>query len=468
MGVPGLLKWISSVFPQVFINSSKMFANNFNLDTLYIDLNHVLHLKARRFHNNPHRFIDSIINHLENYKIKRKIHIAMDGMAPLAKIKEQIFRRQRRTESFKKIDSINSNNFTPGLPFMAKLERLILAHFTRSLSFQSDSNSNNIRIHIDGASNIEEGETKILRNIYQQSKSKTGIMNASIISGDSDFIIQSLKIPNSNLTIFDDQNNSPGYFSNRILMETLKDSRLDFVLLGLMMGSDTIQPLKYAPGLKFLWDSFLQFHHSLYQEENGKIDLIALKEFASFHIKRTNLPLPLNYSFSPSIDIASYIKSLEWSMRQLEMNPIECFQSQPIDSSFISIFDLEKMNISRVQFELDIINSKKIILVDEFQFSPAAISIILTRRKDSNLLSNPLMDLYIQYHDQNSPFSIENNNLEGLLWLSQQIKQINPSNFTMDEWNASIYQIPSLYSFENVKKTLPLSPSPFKKILASK
>lgn len=88
MGIPGFNSWIRKEYPGAF---SRLDPGQ-QVDHLYIDLNATLHTILRRyrdpasFHRRLHARLDDYISEL---RPRKRVVIALDGPAPLAKLLEQ-------------------------------------------------------------------------------------------------------------------------------------------------------------------------------------------------------------------------------------------------------------------------------------------------------------------------------------------------------------------------------------------
>ena len=115
MGIPGFFKFIKKDYPKC-ISDSKDFKQK--IDFLYFDINGIIH-------NSKHKNIKIMFA-----KIKKKfesiidvvnpnfIFIAIDGVAPMAKITQQ---RARRFRNLTPQNDFDGNAITPGTKFMNEL-----------------------------------------------------------------------------------------------------------------------------------------------------------------------------------------------------------------------------------------------------------------------------------------------------------------------------------------------------------
>ena len=181
MGVPGFFAWLlkNNTHNNIVLNNLE------NINCLYFDANCLFHpkcfdiLKLHHTENNIDKleklmmdriikYITYIINYVNPSDL---IYIAVDGVAPIAKINQQRKRRyksvidkQYQTELNKKYNIIKNDVWsniviTPGTNFMIKLD-LEINKFIKT--FQKD---NNIKIIYSSYKESGEGEHKIMRHI---------------------------------------------------------------------------------------------------------------------------------------------------------------------------------------------------------------------------------------------------------------------------------------------------------------
>ena len=212
MGVPSLFSWLlkklrSKQFNQIPVITPE--CPEKNIDTLYIDANCLFHPQC--FENFKSFTQINDIEELENKMIKRimeyisylisftnckKVYIAVDGVCPLAKMKQQRIRRYKSVQDteiingIKKTHGLNTitiwNNIciSPSTLFMEKLH-IHLLEYCKTLPIPCIYSS----FHTPG-----EGEHKILKEIKQNPGT------TDIIYGlDADLIFLSLASGNSNI-----------------------------------------------------------------------------------------------------------------------------------------------------------------------------------------------------------------------------------------------------------------------------
>lgn len=196
MGVPAFFRWLSRKYPNVIvfcneekpkvvdgvtvpIDSSQPNPNNVEFDNLYLDMNGIIHPCTHPEDKPPPRDEDEMmvaifqcIDRLFSIVRPRKLlYMAIDGVAPRAKMNQQRSRRFRASkETMEKIQEMSnrreellskgaylppekpkeshfdSNCITPGTPFMARLSACLHYYVHERLS--SDPGWKNIKVRL--------------------------------------------------------------------------------------------------------------------------------------------------------------------------------------------------------------------------------------------------------------------------------------------------------------------------------
>lgn len=219
MGVPGFFAWLLKNYKNrgiILDNISKP------IETLYLDANCLFHpqcLKVALEMINESQYNTKTVNidELEKKMIKRiikyieylinfvnpqkKIFIAVDGVAPLAKINQQRKRRYKyiyennikdaiKMKYNKGVNNWNNIVITPGTQFMEKLHLEILEYIKKI---------NNREVVYSSYHTYGEGEYKILQDIKTSISTFIGKDNIVIYGLDADLIFLSLASQRSNI-----------------------------------------------------------------------------------------------------------------------------------------------------------------------------------------------------------------------------------------------------------------------------
>ena len=183
MGIPKFYRWISERYP--LINQVVKGSLRPEFDNLYLDMNGIIHMCSHprdldvtsesltedQIYAGIFEYIDRIFHLIAPKKL---LFMAVDGVAPRAKMNQQ---RQRRFKSAKNTeeairqaksegqalpegDRFDSNCITPGTEFMARLCRH-LRYFVRK-KMQEDAAWRKVRVILSGPDVPGEGEHKIM------------------------------------------------------------------------------------------------------------------------------------------------------------------------------------------------------------------------------------------------------------------------------------------------------------------
>jgi 5'-3' exoribonuclease 1 len=193
MGVPKFFRWMSERYPAI----SQLIAENRipEFDCLYLDMNGIIHNCTHKDSDSPSfrmtedKMFIAIFNYIEHLfgkiKPKKLFFMAIDGVAPRAKMNQQRARRFRtaldnekaRDKAIKeglelpKEDPFDSNCITPGTEFMAKLTQQLKYFISKKVS--EDVDWQGVEVVLSGHEVPGEGEHKIMEYI-RQAKAQPG------------------------------------------------------------------------------------------------------------------------------------------------------------------------------------------------------------------------------------------------------------------------------------------------------
>ncbi|XXZ98696.1 5'-3' exoribonuclease 2 [Meyerozyma guilliermondii] len=211
MGVPALFRWLSRKYPKIItpvyedppeeIGGPQYSDPNPNgeLDNLYLDMNGIVHPCSHPEHKPAPETEDEMFLDVFKYtdrvlmmaRPRKVLMIAVDGVAPRAKMNQQRSRRFRSAQEAKIADeekqrqikerelrgesideaikgkrSWDSNAITPGTPFMDKLATAL--RYWVAYKLTSDPGWANVQVIISDATVPGEGEHKIMNFIRSQ------------------------------------------------------------------------------------------------------------------------------------------------------------------------------------------------------------------------------------------------------------------------------------------------------------
>jgi hypothetical protein len=242
-------------------------------DNLYIDLNFVLHHVCYLSKDIPDllaRFKDYLFGIITSTIPKKRIIMAADGPAPLAKL---ILQRKRRQEMVKLLDtevdlSKNLNlNLSPGTEFMTNIEKSLQGF----INYIKEKYKVDVKLLITDS---DEGEIKIKHHL-QMVQAKNPFETHVVYSGDSDVILllfacddltKIYQIIGKNVILslgklFDIHAeifcgiNINDIQSNSVDVKYIKNIKNDFVFINLLMGNDYFPKVQFVK-METLWAAY--------------------------------------------------------------------------------------------------------------------------------------------------------------------------------------------------------------------
>ncbi|XP_062506213.1 5'-3' exoribonuclease 1-like isoform X2 [Corticium candelabrum] len=188
MGVPKFYRWISERYPCLSQIVREHQIPEF--DNLYLDMNGIIHVCSHPNDDDPHfriseeKIFGDMFHYLEVLfsivKPKKVFYMAVDGVAPRAKMNQQRGRRfrtakdaedlirkaEQRGESLPKEARFDSNCITPGTEFMARIHTQLQYFVNKKVT--TDRQWRSVRVILSGHDVPGEGEHKIMDFIRWQ------------------------------------------------------------------------------------------------------------------------------------------------------------------------------------------------------------------------------------------------------------------------------------------------------------
>lgn len=189
MGIPKFYRWLSERYP--LINQDHSDNSMPEIDNLYLDMNGIIHMSSHANslgHLIPHissalpleevwlkifRYIEMIVQFAKPAKL---LYLAVDGVAPRAKMNNQRERRYKSSFEIRKFisqesekgnstptDWFDSNQISPGTEFMIALNEHLDTFIRWKL--HNDNNWKKLQVILSGSDVPGEGEHKIMRYI---------------------------------------------------------------------------------------------------------------------------------------------------------------------------------------------------------------------------------------------------------------------------------------------------------------
>lgn len=242
MGVPAFYRWLSEKYPKIVedvleervelladggsirkpFDATAPNPSNLECDNLYIDMNGIIHPCSHPEHGpqptcehdmyeNVCRYVDRLFRAVRPRKL---LYLAIDGVAPRAKMNQQRSRRFRSAQEIREQMTIeedlkrgleqqghvfeksskpwDSNVITPGTVFMKNLSTYIRFYVRKRIS--NDEAWKNIQVIFSDASIPGEGEHKIISHVRHQRAQPTYNPNlVHVLHGlDADLIMLGL------------------------------------------------------------------------------------------------------------------------------------------------------------------------------------------------------------------------------------------------------------------------------------
>ncbi|KAI0300796.1 exonuclease II [Russula brevipes] len=185
MGVPKFFRYVSERYP---LTSQLIEENSIpEFDNLYLDFNGIIHACSHpndedaHFRMTEEQIYTSIFAYVDHLfgkiKPKKLFFMAVDGVAPRAKMNQQRSRRfrtakearevrekaERKGEKLPDEKAFDSNCITPGTHFMAKLSEQLRYFVNKKIS--EDANWREVQVVLSGHEVPGEGEHKIMEYI---------------------------------------------------------------------------------------------------------------------------------------------------------------------------------------------------------------------------------------------------------------------------------------------------------------
>ncbi|XP_061610280.1 5'-3' exoribonuclease 2 isoform X2 [Phyllopteryx taeniolatus] len=250
MGVPAFFRWLSRKYPSIIVHcveergkecndvripvdTTKPNPNEVEFDNLYLDMNGIIHPcthpEDKPAPKNEDEMMVAIFEYIDRLvnivRPRRVLYMAIDGVAPRAKMNQQRSRRFRASKEGMELtdekqrmreeviqrggylppeeikERFDSNCITPGTEFMDNLAQCLRYYVADRVS--NDPGWQNITVFLSDASVPGEGEHKIMDYIRRQRGQPNHDPNTHhcLCGADADLIMLGLATHEPNFTI---------------------------------------------------------------------------------------------------------------------------------------------------------------------------------------------------------------------------------------------------------------------------
>ncbi|XP_019727107.1 5'-3' exoribonuclease 2 isoform X1 [Hippocampus comes] len=333
MGVPAFFRWLSRKYPSIIVHcveekgrecngvripvdTTKANPNEVEFDNLYLDMNGIIHPcthpEDKPAPKNEDEMMVAIFEYIDRLfnivRPRRVLYMAIDGVAPRAKMNQQRSRRFRASKEGMELteektrmreeviqrggylppeeikERFDSNCITPGTEFMDNLARCLRYYVADRLS--NDPGWRNITVFLSDASVPGEGEHKIMDYIRRQRAQPNHDPNTHhcLCGADADLIMLGLATHEPNFTI---------------IREEFKPNKPRPCALCGQMGHEIKECQGVAREKRGQHDEFADAM-PVSEQEFIFIRLCVLREYLARELTMASLPFP--FDFERSID----------------------------------------------------------------------------------------------------------------------------------------------------------------------
>ncbi|XP_073027599.1 5'-3' exoribonuclease 3-like isoform X2 [Primulina eburnea] len=340
MGVPSFYRWLVEKYPKIVVDaveergddvdSSSPNPNQLEFDNLYIDMNGIIH---PCFHPDDNLFppttFDEVFSNIYDYidrlfnivRPRKLLYLAIDGVAPRAKMNQQRSRRFRAAKDLQMAEEVDdkfrkefemegkvllpkkesqvsdSNVITPGTEFMYTLARKLRNYIRQRIS---DSVAwRRIKVILSDASVPGEGEHKIMSYIRaQRSAPAYDPNNRHCLYGlDADLIMLALTTHEIHFSIIREDvrsaSENSGHEAETCILKSSGWSKRDPFQRTSFSDTHKLASQK---------ETVNSIDTSLKKKPYQFLHVWILREYLALDLEITNLPEELSYDFERIVD----------------------------------------------------------------------------------------------------------------------------------------------------------------------
>ena len=336
MGIPGFMSWLKSAYSDTTTPLTSVLETDdeewiwcmqdglcalHRADFLYLDLNGAIHACSHPEFGPPPSSTEERLASLETYldrlvdmtRPRTVIYIAVDGVAPRAKLNEQRGRRFRNAQRDPPPDGFDPNCITPGTRFMTQIRQWVVQYAEKRCV--AHHRWRGLRAVVDEAA-PGEGEHKILA--FMRERRRAGEFSPDtrhvLYGADSDLVLLGLSTREKNVRVLSERHvfghersmytldNSPFQVVDVDLLRVhiLEDLEIeqcdreldadriidDFIFVCNLLGNDYVPtlPFVYARdgGVTWLLDRYYEVMPDLKETYIVDSDSVNIRSFAQF------------------------------------------------------------------------------------------------------------------------------------------------------------------------------------------
>ena len=329
MGIPKFFRWISERYPGLMATAKEDQLPE--IDNFYLDMNGIIHNCTHPCDGDVHFRIteDEMFRDIFSYidtlfkiiKPREYFFLAVDGVAPRAKMNQQRGRRfrsakeafDREEAAMKKGDILpteqrfDSNCITPGTEFMVKLNQALKEFITMKLS--TDPKWQNVRVILSGHEAPGEGEHKVMDFIrFMRSQPRYNSNTRHCLYGlDTDLIMLGLASHEPNFVLLREEVKFGKRDSPKGRSQRVDPTKINFNVLYLSLLRDYIEkdflPLKPKLSFEFNLESIIDDWILICFLVGNDF----LPHIPHFHIHKNALPLILDVYKATLLKVDGYM-----------------------------------------------------------------------------------------------------------------------------------------------------------------
>ncbi|CAG8661972.1 5198_t:CDS:1 [Funneliformis caledonium] len=374
MGVPGFFKWLSLRYPHIVETVKK--TPRSKTDFLYLDINALFHvaIRSKKFSKKPktpRRVLSKVFKEMDNAfsvcEPQILVYIAMDGVAPRAKMNEQRSRRYLAQTNQGSSDSSDISTSEPlegdnslranhgkGSGFFVPVDSVAISAGTSFMQSANDAikfyiyqrlngKAKNLQVIFNDSSVAGEGEHKVFQFLNAQRKEPgyNSKFRHIVCGGDADFIMYALLTHEPNLRILRPGTNGDDVvlYINKLRKHILHDMVApqliaeineeniieDFVCIVNLLGNDFMPRLTHLGETRvdLLFRAYRNYFNKYRTYITNKGGFINMEQFLSFikfiGERKFYNSSTSNLNSAPVSEVAArandYIKTICWALQ---------------------------------------------------------------------------------------------------------------------------------------------------------